>query len=255
MTLVHISRKSQKVVDHAFSTYCLALNIGAVMALSEVELQTLGLAALLHESGWVQLPLNLMGKRSRYTPNELKLVQQHVALGERLLTKSQLPSLVCRLINEHHERGDGSGYPNGLALEKVHSLSRVLAIADAYDERIYQLADKPGVMPRNAVREIYLEAEKGLFDPALAKVLVSVLGVYPTTSAVLLNTDEKAIVLENNPHSVHPKLQIWYNGKGVALKEPEYVDLEVDNSRTIVGLLNPADNRDDPYGLLVVQDA
>jgi HD-GYP domain-containing protein (c-di-GMP phosphodiesterase class II) len=78
LSLAHLSRKSQKLNDHAFSVFCLALNLGVVLGVDAASLKHLGSAALLHEAGWVQLPLNLMGKRTRYTPAEKQLVAQHV---------------------------------------------------------------------------------------------------------------------------------------------------------------------------------
>lgn len=260
MSLIHISRKSHKLADHTFSTYCLALNIGVLKKCSRAELEILGLASLLHEAGWVQLPINLMGKRTRYTANERKLISQHIVIGEKILQASALPELVLRLITEHHERLNGSGYPNQLKGHDIHPLSQILALADSYDERIHQLQDKPGVLPRNAVQALFKEAKAGVFDPALMRLFVAAVGVYPVSSAVALSNGEKGVVVEINAQTHSITVRIFYNKD----KKIEPYDLtmsdgahqakeETGHGNKIIQLLDPNDSRDDPYGLLVLE--
>ena len=183
LSLVHLSRKAQKLADHSFSTFCLCLNLAMVKAVSPAEREALGVAALLHEAGWVQLPLQLMGKRTPYTATEKKLIGNHIQIGLALLKSSNLPELAERIVREHHELCDGSGYPSGLKADSLHSLSKLLTVVDAYDEKVHQLADKPGMVPTNALRALYVEAEKGLYDAASVASLISLLGIYPVTSA------------------------------------------------------------------------
>lgn len=255
MSLVHLSRKSQKLADHAFSTYCLALNIGTLKGVEHTDLQALGLAALLHEAGWVQLPLNLMGKRTRYTTKEIQLIQRHVEMGCKMLQSAKLPALACQIIEQHHERCDGSGYPNRLKQDNIHVLSRILAVADSYDERVHQLQDKPGVLPRNALRELYIEAEKGIFDAEVVAAFVAMMGVYPVSTAVVLNTGEKAVVIENCPRTHNPRVRIFYNEQGKPLAEPVEVELfKNDNEgRRIDKVIDPSNSREDPFDLLVLE--
>ena len=252
MSLVHLSRKSQKLADHAFSTFCIALNMGVVLKHSPEELQALGLAALLHEAGWQQLPLNLMGKRTKYTANEEQLIARHVDIGLNMLQSSNLPELVGRIIAEHHERNDGTGYPNCLKGSDIHPLSQILAIADAYDERIHQLQDRPGLLPRNALQLLYKETKKGAFDSKAMTAFISMMGVYPVTSAVLLESGEKGIVIEHDQHAHTTRIKIIYDGSGKALDNPiEACVTQAEEGPSIKSLLDPADSRVDPFGLLV----
>ena len=252
MSLVHLSRKSQKLADHAFSTFCIALNMGVVLKHSPEELQALGLAALLHEAGWQQLPLNLMGKRTKYTANEEQLIARHVDIGLNMLQSSNLPELVGRIIAEHHERNDGTGYPNCLKGADTHPLSQILAIADTYDERIHQLQDRPGLLPRNALQVLYKETKKGAFDSKAMTAFISMMGVYPVTSAVLLESGEKGIVIEHDQHAHTTRIKIIYDGSGKALDNPvEACVTQAEEGRSIKSLLDPADSRVDPFGLLV----
>ncbi len=251
MSLVHLSRKSQKLADHGCNTFCIALNMGLVLKYSPEELKALGLAALLHEAGWQQLPLNLMGKRAKYTANEETLIARHVDLGLNMLQSSNLPELVGRIIAEHHERNNGTGYPNRLKGNDIHPLSQILAIADTYDERIHQLQDRPGVLPRNALQGLYLETKKGAFEPKAMTAFISMMGVYPVTSAVLLESGEKGVVTEHDQQANTTRVKIMYDARGKVLEGPFEVFVSPEQGRTIKSLLDPADSRVDPFALLV----
>lgn len=251
MNLAHLSRKTQKLADHAFSTFCLSLNLATYLKLGKDEQHTLGLSALIHEAGWTQLPQQLLGKRTAYSPTEIKLIHTHIANGRKLLKKADLPELVLRIIDEHHELVDGSGYPNGLRAEALHPLSLLLSAVDHYDEMVHQLTDKPGMLPTNALRKLYVEADAGKYDKQTVTALIASLGIYPVTSAVLLNTGEKAIVLEvfSDAH-LQPVLEVHYDIHGKALPSAIKINLrdqqEDAPNRAIVNVLDPASPIDDP---------
>ncbi|HEY7773482.1 MAG TPA: HD domain-containing phosphohydrolase [Marinagarivorans sp.] len=253
MSLVHMSRKSQKLIDHAYSTFCIALNIGLAMHKSPEDLQALGVAALLHEVGWQQLPLSLMGKRTRYASHEVTLVHKHVDIGLAMLSSAGLPALVMRIISEHHERADGSGYPKGLKADGLHALSAILAVADYYDERVHQLIDRPGLLPRLALQAMYKETQAGAFDADVMTTFISTLGVYPVTSAVLLQSGEKGVVIDVDQSAHCCRVKIVYGKDGKALTEPVVIVIpdQAAPARAIKSLLDPSDSRVDPYGLLV----
>lgn len=253
MNLVHVSRKSHKLAEHAFSTFCLALNLGSLLEFDESELAALGMAALLHEAGWVQLPLNLMGKRTSYSENERKLVEQHVEIGKKLLLSSALPKLVMEIIADHHERVDGSGYP--LQKREVSRLGQVLGIVDCYDERVHQLADKPGALPRVVLQNLFLDAKNGVFDEAIAARFITMMGVYPVSSAVLFKSGEKGVVMENAHREGKTVVNIYYGADGETLAEPEVAVIPNPDfpEREITRLLNPKCTQDDPYGYLVLR--
>ncbi len=226
MSLVHLSRKSQKLADHSFGTFCLVLNLASARGIESDQREALAVAALLHEAGWAQLPLNLMGKRTRYTQTEKNLVEKHTVLGGKILSRSEIPKLALRLISEHHERLDGSGYPNGLKGEQIHPLSSIVSVVDAYEERVHQLTDLPGMVATTAIRSLFQDAEKGLFNPEVVAALINILGIYPVTSAVQLNTGEKGVVLEfHHDAPLQPTLKVVYDPQGKVYSAPLLIDL------------------------------
>lgn len=256
MSLVHLSRKSKKIADHAFGSFCLVLNLAMKLDVPAEEREQLGMAALLHDVGWTQLPLNLMGKRKPYSDVEKQLVQKHVGIGAKLLTQSELPPLTLRLVQEHHERSDGSGYPKGVAAEQLHPLSHLLIAVEAYEETIHQLTDQPGQVPTVALRGLYKEAEQGRFDTKVVAAFISSLGIYPPMTVVLLNTGEKARVLEVHTLTpLQPTVRVFYDDMGQPLASPMDIDLREQDSlaqpRQIKRALDPSNPGVDPLGCLV----
>ena len=257
MSLAHISRRSQKLVDHTFNTFCFALNLAQCKKVSDEEKECLGIAALLHETGWNNIPLQLMGKRKGYSAVEKKLIHKHPELALKSLASSNLPDLVRRIIVEHHERCDGSGYPKNLKSEEIHPLSKILAVADTYDELIHQLRDKPGMLPTNALRLLYVDGDKGIFEKTDITALIALIGIYPVSSAVLLNTGEKGIVKEvpSDKH-MQPVVEIFYGKNGTALSQPKIIDLAAesteDHKLEISTVLNANSAEHDPKRLLVL---
>ncbi len=242
MSLVHLSRKAHKLADHVFGTFCLVLNLALMRRVPETEREQLGLAALLHEAGWTQLPLNLIGRHTRYTSTERALVQKHTLIGNQILSHSELPELTRRIVAEHHELLDGSGYPAGLRSEQIHPLSQFLIVVDTYEERVHQLTDEPGMTPTNALRSLYLDAERGLLAPHLVASLISLLGIYPPTAAVLLNTGERGVVRQRHSDApLQPLVAIHYDPAGHVLEPPLLVDLRqtIGDRRAITGAFDP----------------
>lgn len=258
MTLVNLSRTAQCVADHVFGTFCLTLNLALTLNIPPAQREQLALAALLHEAGWVQLPLNLMGKRAPYTAAEQALIVQHTLLGQNILKNSQLSALSLRIIGEHHERLDGSGYPQGLQQDQIHGLSQLLSVVDVYEERVHQLTDQPGMVPINAMRSLYHDAQKGYLDEKTVAAFISMVGVYPATTAVALSTSEKAVVVHNHADApLAPVIEIHYDSRGKPMDAPLRVDLHRQGSyaqRAINKAIDPGVPGVDPAGRLVISE-
>ena len=226
LNIVHSNGRTQKLADHTFSTFCLTLDLARNMQLAHEEIEALGIGALLHEAGWAHIPLHLMGKRSPYTTTERKLIEKHTVLAMRALTQCDLPALAHRIIAEHHELCNGQGYPRKLNDEQIHPLSKLFTVVDQYDERVHQLSDQNGLTPTGALRKLYLDAEKNVYDTDAVGQLIALLGVYPISSVVTLNDGSIGIVREvpaNAP--LQPLIEVRIDAHGNALNKPFYQDL------------------------------
>lgn len=249
-TLINMQRKDHKLANHAFAVFSLVLSLSIKQDLSKEDQNVLGLAAFFHDVGWLKLPLNLLGKKTPYKPGEIQLIQQHIAIAQKTLLKQcDLPDLALRLIAEHHEKLDGTGYPAGLSATQLHPLSKLFSIVVRYDELIHGLYDKPALTPNGALAQLFKEAKQGCLDETSVLSLISLLSVYPVGSIVQLSNKEKARVVEINPeHPRQPKVKIFYDLAGIAHVQPRIYDLshQSRDPLEIVAVLDINDPKVDP---------
>ena len=145
--------------------------------LPEKDIDTLHLAAPMHDIGKLGIPDEILNKPGRLTPAEFEIVKHHVNIGHDMLKGSPLKMLQAAAVIalQHHERFDGKGYSSGLAGENIHIYARITAIADVFDalscERVYKKA-----WPLEEVLNYFKEAKGGQFDPALVDLLFANLG-------------------------------------------------------------------------------
>lgn len=111
----------------------LARAIGAELHLTREQIDGIGVAALIHDVGKISVPAEILGKPTRLTMAEMAQVKTHARSGYDLLKDFVFPWPVARIVLEHHERMDGSGYPNGLTGERLLMESRILVVADVVD--------------------------------------------------------------------------------------------------------------------------
>lgn len=140
---------------------------GSYLQLSLEEIQDLMWAAYLHDIGTVGIPDAVMLKKGPLTPEELQTVKQHVLIGEQICQPLQHRPRVLEIIRHHHERWDGSGYPDGISRENIPKLAQVFQIIDIYDALTRERTYKQALTPNQALEEITGEAAKGWRNPEL----------------------------------------------------------------------------------------
>ncbi len=245
VSLIQMRRFDPDLASHGVDTGVLAMAMGKEMDYAPPELKLLGLAALLHDVGQLRLPLNLLRKIHPFSPQDHKLIQVHCEIGERLLNAyPEIPQKSKTMVLNHHERIDGSGYPNGLRGSQISESTQILSIADAYDAQISGRCSHPPVPPARALSELYKAAVAGQYQTSLVQQLIQLLGVYPIGSLVRLNTGEQAIVVWVNHHSrMTPTIKLLKDSTGQSYQEQEIIDLssQIGNAppRSIAEALDP----------------
>lgn len=217
--------------QHALSACTLALVIGQSFGYNPLELQELAMAALLHDIGLLQLPAAII-QRSANTSYPLsrqdrQLLQAHPRLGILALERQGgFETNVLQMIREHHLRLDDSGYPQGAKGEFTSERSRILMIADYYDELITGFGGASPLAPHQALQRIFREAQDGAFDQTILSRFIKLIGIYPIHSHVQLNTKETAVVTELNPSALHqPIVAITHTPNGDETPNPLVIDL------------------------------
>jgi HD-GYP domain-containing protein (c-di-GMP phosphodiesterase class II) len=225
-TLTHLRQCDDYTIEHSADVAILMVAIGRVLGYPEEELRLLALAGLMHDVGKQRVPAKILRKPGGLTEDEFAVVRRHPEYGAELLECAggargdRSPQEVLAVVLEHHERLNGSGYPNGAAGDRIHAYSRIAAVADTFDamtaERIY----RKGTPAREAVLRLY--AERGtLFDPQAVTALVKLVGVYPVGTRVRLNTGERGVVVAPNPlDSTRAVVEVDHDRFGRPLSRP-----------------------------------
>jgi putative nucleotidyltransferase with HDIG domain len=167
---------------HSERVSALAVEIGREMSLGDEELDVLRLGGLLHDIGKIGVPDEVLGKPAALTPDEFALIRAHPVIGARILRSVPFLAPHLPIVELHHERPDGSGYPHGLVGDDIPLEARIVHVADAYDAITSARAYRPGRLPHEAIAEL----SRGMgcdFDPESVHALLRVLPRLPALQA------------------------------------------------------------------------
>ena len=215
--LSHLKDKDEYTAIHSVNVCILSLTFGRTINLSKAELNILGMGALLLDIGKSKIPDNILKKSDALTANEYLLVKAHAYLGYALLDESKkVPKEALDIILNHHERLDGSGYPNCRRSKDISKLTRIVSIVDVFDAMTSDRCYKDSFQPQHALNEIYNMAPDKL-DQELVEGFIKCIGIYPVGSIVEINTGHTAIVVKlNETNRLKPIIGLILNRK----KEP-----------------------------------
>jgi len=169
-----IDAKSAWTAGHSERVTQMALKIGRAMGLPDRELEILHRGGLLHDIGKIGTPGAILDKAGLLSEEELRLMREHVRIGARILEPIPGFADVIPIVLQHHEWFDGSGYPAGLAGEKISLHARIFAVADCYDALTSTRPYRPGLDRERVVQFVKEKAEKQ-FDPRVVRAFLEVL--------------------------------------------------------------------------------
>jgi HD-GYP domain-containing protein (c-di-GMP phosphodiesterase class II) len=165
-----IDARDSFTAGHSARVTSTALAISDHLDISSDDRWALELAARLHDIGKVGLPDSALNKQSALTDEEWQAMREHPALGSRIVGAIDELAYVSSIIRHHHERLDGSGYPDGLEQETVPYLAQVLAVADAFEAMTSERAHRSPLTPQEAIEELRLHAGT-YYAPEIVEVL------------------------------------------------------------------------------------
>jgi putative nucleotidyltransferase with HDIG domain len=141
-------------IDHALAIATLSREVGATFDLSEEVLEALALGALLHDLGKLGVPEAVLEKGGPLTQQEWEVIKLHPDIGARMIEQIWCLRRVAQVIRHHHERYDGSGYPDGLEAQEIPLTARIVAAADAYDVMVRSRPYRESRSPTEAIGEL-----------------------------------------------------------------------------------------------------
>lgn len=224
-----LKEKDSFTYSHSIAASILAVLFGRHLGMAERDLNTLAMSLLLVDIGKTRLPSQLLEKKGKILPAEAKILRQHVQFSMDILaTSSEISPEILAVVEGHHERFDGKGYPHGLEGDTIPVFARIAAIIDFYDAVTHERPYRRSVSPSFAVNALY-ERQGTQFQAELVEEFIQCLGVYPTGSIVLLSSGEVGIVIEQNElRRLRPIILIVRDETKSDVEYPFTRDLDID---------------------------
>ncbi len=234
LTLSGGAEGDDKPARHAINVAALAVAVGIDLRLPGATVRDIGSSMLLHDVGLLMLAADIAQRALPPGPQEVKELMRHPVLGYEYVLKTRtLSPAAAELVLSHHERLDGSGYPQGLTENQIKLSMRIVAAAEVFDSLISGRYGIPAVLPDAAIAWMLRNSGK-LFDRQVVVALASRIAIYPDGAAVRLTTGETGIVAGTLPCAPRrPIVLIQADKKGQKLPHPMIVDLTRETGRAI----------------------
>jgi putative nucleotidyltransferase with HDIG domain len=226
MWLTRLKSRDTYTYDHGLNVSIYLLAFGRHLGLPQDQIQLLGTAGLLQDIGKLKLPRELLEKQGKMTAAEYEVTKTHVALGLELLKESKHTSPLIRdIVAQHHERHNGSGYPNGHSGEQISMYGAMAGITDVFaavtSTRPYGLP----LSPQEALSQLF--SWRGtVFNERLVEEFIQAIGVFPVGSLVELNTGEvAAVVAQNRAKRLKPRILLVLDPSKQPYTSPIMLDM------------------------------
>ena len=182
---------------HAVNVTLISLLMGRSFGLGENDMLDLGVGALLHDIGKLDLPARVRHREEHFTPSEARFYEEHVAHGVAHALKMGLTPGASLVIAQHHEHADGTGFPLKLGRERMTLAAGIVALVNRYDNLCNPAVPAKALTPHESLSLLFAQG-KNRFDAAILGAFIKMMGVYPPGSVVQLTDDRYAMVVGVN---------------------------------------------------------
>ncbi len=226
LSLTRIKNKDEYTFQHSVSVAALLIAFCRGLGLDAEILRHAGLGGMVHDVGKMQTPDRILNKPGKLTDDEFVVMRHHVVASREILEITpNIPPTALHVAAQHHERYDGSGYPDRLKGDDISRIGQMAAIIDVYDaitsDRVYH----KGMPPTEALRKMF-EWSKFHFNPELVHAFAKVVGIYPVGALVRLESGRLAVVVEQRESSMlQPLVRVMFDARRDYHLKPEDVDL------------------------------
>ena len=231
MAMSHGRHLDASFNNHSLAVCTLATIIGQALGYDLMKLHELATGALLHDIGLLQLPRHLFHTSTPLSGDDLAAFRHHPRLGAIAIeSQCEFSQTVRRIAAEHHVTTDGQGYPSETPAGSTVEASRIVMIADRYDELLTGFGGLRPLPSHAAIQRLFQEGEFGRLDLRLVTFFIKLVGIYPVYSVVELNTKERGMITTINPATLHqPIVALTYDETGSSYGNPLTIDLSNQN--------------------------
>ncbi len=211
--LGRIKEADEYTYMHSMSVCVLMLSFGRYLGFNDRQLKEVGIGAMLHDVGKMKVPLKILNSRRPLSDREFSQIKRHVEYSNVLLEETGgIAESSVILASEHHERVDGTGYPNGLKGEQISFYGQAAAIADVYDAMTSKRCYQRRYEPTEVLKKLY--EWSGHYNPGLVQHFIRCIGIYPVGSLVRLESGLLAVVIQHSERDLlHPVVRVIYDIK------------------------------------------
>ena len=242
ISLVRLKTADNYTYMHCIAVGALMIGLARRMGLDDDSVRQAGLVGLLHDVGKTRVPLAVLNKPGPLDPQEWAIMKEHSQWGFEILKPLGLDEAIADACLHHHEKVDGSGYPDGLKQGEISLLARMASICDVYDAITSDRPYKEGWQPAIALQRMAQWAPQQ-FDKSIFEQFVQTVGIYPLGSLVRLQSEHLAVVIDvSESRLLTPQVKRFYCLREQRRITPEIVDLATPIARnSITGREDPAD--------------
>ncbi|MBP9060305.1 MAG: HD-GYP domain-containing protein [Rhodoferax sp.] len=242
ISLARLKTADDYTYMHSVAVCAMMVALARQIGLDEAQTRSAGLAGLLHDLGKAVMPMEVLNKPGKLTDAEFVIIKSHPVEGHKmLLTGSNVDPLALEVCLHHHEKTDGSGYPDRLKGDAISLFAKMGAVCDVYDAITSNRPYKAGWDPAESLRKM-AEWANGHFDPQVFQAFVKSMGIYPVGSLVRLTSGRIGVVVEQTAKSLTtPIVKVFFSTKSNMRIPPVLVNLAtVDAKEKISGREDPA---------------
>ena len=224
---------------HSIDVCIYSLMAGKFLGLKGDELLELGTSAALHDIGKSKVPMEVLMKPGKLTPEEFAQMKLHPVYSKEIISNMKgFGKRIADVSSQHHEKWDGSGYPNGIKGKDIDYFARIISVADVYDAITADRVYKKREMPHKAA-DFILKNRQTQFDADVAEIFINNMTFYHQGTIVLLSSDEVGCVVETvKGLMTRPKINIFASKGGPPLINPYVMDLSEEENIEVIDILS-----------------
>ncbi len=226
ISLVRIKQKDEYTYMHSLAVSALCISFAQHLGLDTTQIKQIGIGGLLHDFGKVKIPLEVLTKPGPLTEQEFEVMKTHVEHGEWILRRTtRIDESSIRVTADHHERLDGTGYPNGLRGDQISLFGQIATIVDIYDALTAERCYKDSIPPTEALKKLF-EWSEGYLNRRLVEQFIAHVGIYPIGTLVRLRSGRIGVVVEHGEKGLlYPVVRVVFDGRRGHFVTPFDVDL------------------------------
>ncbi len=256
MALTALKKYDNYTFTHMVNVAALSMAQARALGIDGPLLREFGFAALMHDIGKVQTPLEILNKPGKLAGEEFRVMQRHVVDGAHILRRTpEMPALAPIVAFEHHLKQDLSGYPENIGHRNLNLCTMIVSIADVFDALRSNRPYREGLASAR-IRAVMGEQGNPAFNQVLLRRFVTLVGLFPVGTLVTLNTGEVGVVSAEHPEDpFRPQVKILVDARGERLEHPLLVntwdrDDRGEHPRAVVESLDPDSVDIDPLTVL-----